>query len=358
MRPFFFFPRCFFSRSSVKNLFQYYFKPLLVYDALQHASSVLCLDSGIELRQSLRSIKAHLRQDGYFLAGQPNTIGKKSMAQSFQQLGVEQSQYNGIQFCAGGMFGFVRSAPAYQQIAEQAAQCAMKPLCYSPPLAGRDNHNFDQSINSILVYKYGGSCSHERKYREMEMARCPIRANRFWPEEDGGVVLCIRRWHKPKPYLLHMRSNPICTSHMCGSGAAGKADESNWMYVVPADNGLIQHTQGSHLSGRSPMAECLLRNSNVRANCTREIEAHQSSIAKNALMQTLYSQIDYARALLVAGLRMPWSYALFGGLAYVISRRMYGASWVQKHRTALVAAWAGYWATIFIVVQLIDAKFD
>ena len=137
----------------VRNLFQYYFKPLLVYDALQHADSVLCLDSGVEIRQQLHGIKYLLERDGYFLAGQPNTIGHKSLQRTFDQLGVAKAPYDDIQFCAGGMFGFVKNAPAYKLIAEQAAMCAMKPSCYSPKGGGRDNHNFDQSINSILVYK-------------------------------------------------------------------------------------------------------------------------------------------------------------------------------------------------------------
>lgn len=357
----------------MKNLFQYYFKPLLVYDALQHASSVLCLDSGIELRQSLRSIKLHLARDGYFLAGQPNTIGRKSAAHSFRQLGVNQAQYNDIQFCAGGMFGFVRDSPSYLQVATLAAQCALKPLCYSPPASGRDNHNFDQSINSILLYKFGGQCNHRRVYREMEMSRCPIRAARYWPEEEGGVVLCIRRWHEPKPYLSYVKLNAQCTAFMCEDGSvspssgrfvARKDDASpksvarNWMYEVPAAAETIEHTQGSHLAGKSPMAECLARNRHDRANCSAEIAAHQAGIAKGAWKQAALSTVDYVRALLVAGLRMYSSYALFALVAYATCRWQYGRSRTHKHCLELAAAWTAWWALLWIVVQVIDSQFD
>ena len=355
----------------VKNLFQYYFKPLLVYDALQHASSVLCLDSGIELRQSLRSIKVHLARDGYFLAGQPNTIGRKSAPESFRQLGVNQPQYNSIQFCAGGMFGFVRDSPSYHQVATLAAQCALKPLCYSPPSAGRDNHNFDQSINSILLYKFGGACNHNRVYREMEMSRCPLRAERYWPEDQGGVVLCIRRWHEPKPYLPYVKFNEQCRSFMCdqrsyqsGGVLRNKDDSSpeavaeNWMYEVPLVAETIEHTQGSHLAGRSPMAECLLRNHNSRQNCSAEIAAHQASITKGAWKQALISGVDYVRAVLVAGMRMWSSYILFAGLAYASVRWAYGRAWIARYGKQIALGWAAWWTTLWIVIQAIDAKFD
>jgi len=207
----------------VRNLFQYAFKPLLVYDALQHASAVMILDSGIEVRAPLRSIKQHLRQHGHFFASQPNKVWLKTHDDTFRALGVDVNaaefpqQWRDVPFCAAAIFGFVRTHPsaAYERVVVRAAECALQGAgCLSPPGSGRSNHNFDQSVYSILMRVEGLQCRREMRFREMDMSRCPLRADYFKPEEDGGVVLCMRRWHRPLPYPQHVRTNPRCTAVM------------------------------------------------------------------------------------------------------------------------------------------------
>lgn len=210
-------------------------------------------------------------------------------------------------------------------------------------------------------------CTSDRKYREMEMARCPIRSDRYIPESEGGVVLCIRRWHNPKPYLESVRRNDQCTRFMCQeeyhpggdvkTGRQMKDIDKYWIYPV-VDSGSIQHTQGSHLAGGNPMAECLLKHENRRDNCTKEIAAHEAGMHAKAARMTLASNLDSVRALLFAGLRMPTTYLVFGLLWATLLRRIYGAAWMKQHRKPIIVGWLALWATLFWAIQMIDSKFD
>jgi hypothetical protein len=375
----------------VTNLFQYYFKPLLIYDALQHASSVLCLDAGQEVRQDLRSIKRLLQRDGYFFGAQPsNTVGRKTAAQSFAQLGVSGAQYDGLPFCGAAMFGIVRAAPAYGLVAVPAASCALRPQCHAPAGSGRHNHNFDQSTYSILVYKYGMRCAPQRQFREMDMSRCPLRPERFVPaEQPGAVVLCMRRWHEPKPYGERVRDNQACVDFMqrrveppkTPAGALHDADPgaaqslaasqsppllqhqlpSSWLYPAPSSSSphaALQHTQSAHLEGDSPLVRCLRAHPDRRDRCRREIDEHQRRMEREREQLRLRLAADYTTTLVWAGLRMPAAYLLFALLALAAVGAARGKRWARRHGPALVAAWLAIWMPMRIVIAVVDWQND
>ena len=229
--------------------------------------------------------------------------------------------------------------------------------------------NLTLASSSPLLTQYGMQCTQDRKYREMEMARCLIRGDRYLPESTGGIVLCIRRWHNPKPYISSLRRNERCVNFMCqpeyqpwndGGGQTGRTMndlEENWIYVV-TDNGSIEHTQGSHLAGGNPMAECLMKYNNFRGNCTKEIAAHEAGMHAKVTAMAIASQLDSIRALLFAGLRMPATYFLFALLWGLVLRRKYGLAWMTQNRWPIVLGWAALWAVLLWVIQVIDAKFD
>lgn len=360
------------------NLFQYYFKPLLIYDALQHASSVLCLDAGQELRQDLRSIKALLQRDGYFFGSQPsNTVGRKTAAQTFEQLGVSAAQFDSLPFCGAAMFGIVRSAPAYSLLAVPAASCALRPSCHAPPGAGRSDHNFDQSTYSILVYKAGLRCAPQRMFREMDMSRCPLRPDRFVPVGDpAAVVLCMRRWHEPKPYGAELRKNRACAGFMQRYVDDESVDEeraalvppvrqsnvpANWMYAVPSSDSShlpLQHTQSSHLQGDSPLVRCLRRNNNARANCSAEIRDHEQRMEKERSALQLRFAVDHATTLVWAGLRMPLAYLIFAVVGAAAVWALRGKRWMKRHGGALITVWIAVWAMLRTIIALVDYKDD
>jgi hypothetical protein len=53
----------------VGRIAQYAYRPLMLYDALQHADAALMLEPSMELRQSLRPIVQLMEQNGYFISG-------------------------------------------------------------------------------------------------------------------------------------------------------------------------------------------------------------------------------------------------------------------------------------------------
>ncbi len=97
-------------------------------------------------------------------------------------------------FCAGGVTGLARGR--VESMLEPALECVLDVNCISPLGSGRNNHQYDQSVLSVVAHatRRGKSCHLENIVDfdpigyTMDETRC------------NDSLLGARRWRKPKPY--------------------------------------------------------------------------------------------------------------------------------------------------------------
>jgi hypothetical protein len=232
-----------------------------------------------------------LHDHGYWIGSQPNYVGRKTHPQTFSELGVggEIDFFLDKQFCAGGLQGYVRGSFAYENILLRAVQCALDEDCIAPVGAGRENHNYDQSVVSILAYNLGLPCNLDRNYNEMDLSRLTL--NEMFRND---VVLGLRRWHIPKPYIGHLQSKSECTPTL------------PWR---PKEFLVVENMQGHHLQSENPLLTCL-RTSTERSTCRHLIQQHKHSGSTNKYL--LYeSYRDHFLVYFFKGLRCLVTYVFF-----------------------------------------------
>jgi len=355
--------------SAVRRLAEGQFQALLLWDALQHASTVLLVDPSLELRQPLAGVLAALRRDGALLVGQgrgARMLVRQTLPATLRALGAAGGAGLGrADLCSADLLGVVRASPLYDLLATPAAQCALRsPQCWAPRGASPDTHRFGQSVFSVLLARSGGTCSRNRALRELDLARCPLRHDRFWPEERGGPTFCVRRTGTgsggasifssavsfPGPYASP-GSVPFWPG--CVPSAVALRPEQ-WLYRVASDSALA-----SGLAVRAPeppealalplpspaqaeaaLAHCMQQHKRRRRSCAHHISSlHASREAQPSLLQRARFHSEQLRTLLLAGLRMPSSYLLCGLLAYALLRHLKGSPWMHRHRHPLLASW-------------------
>lgn len=367
--------------SAVRNLEQGQFKALLLWDALQHASAVLLVEAHMELRQPLAGVQALLRRDGALMVGVrtppsggegavARKLGRQTMPATMRQLGVAHTALD-RDLCAGDLIGVVRASPLYDALATTAAQCALRSRqCWAPTGASFDTHRFGQSVFSILLAKAGLKCPRNRSLRELDLARCPLRHDRFWAEERGGPVFCVRRatstWY-PGPYAGEQRLLPGCKP------AVVAAQPQQWMYRVALDASLAPElaVRAAEAAGQlmlpapstaeaeAALTRCMEAHQRQRKFCAREVaRLHASREARPPLLHRLWFYKEQARTLLLAGLRMPSSYLLCGALAYGLLRLLEGASWMHRHRHPLLASWTALAIITLLAVIVADRDME
>ena len=292
----------------VRNLYNYAWKPLMLEQAfaLPHVSAVLLLDSGTELRapHAFSDIKRSLMERGYWFARQTYNVEQRTMPETLTRLGIDVETVRGQPFCAGGLHGFMKGSPAYQEVAMAAFECAKDEACIAPPGSGRATHNFDQSVMSALVYATGRRCDSRRGYREESMSAATADEANF----NADVVLLLRRWHQPKPYVRHVRAVQSAACPFIHSTRRAMIDypPSAAIDAIAANLSspttralmetlLIQHKDGSHLQADSPLVLCLHRHNNSRYACRRELMEHQRAVVEVVAVEckTLTAWLDF-----------------------------------------------------------------
>lgn len=91
---------------------------------------------------------------------QPGSIAEFTHPDTFKLLGFNVSDSGhaarwDTSFYAGGIQGFRTDSIAYNTVLPAAVKCATNESCIHPDGAGRNNHNYDQSILSILLRSNG-----------------------------------------------------------------------------------------------------------------------------------------------------------------------------------------------------------
>jgi hypothetical protein len=230
-------------------LFNFAWKMAVIVDSLRHASAVIVLDAGAEIRRPLDGILLDLHRRGYWIASQSNYLGVKSANDTLSYFGLERREVLEFQFCAGGLQAYVRGHPAQQRLVNEIMDCAMDLACIAPPGSGRENHNFDQSAVSSAVYRGGFTCSREVRYIEYRADRVPAAI-----DAASDTVILLRRWHTPRPFEDQI-------VHTC--------DVPTQDMVAPAEpTVLVEHGQGAHYKADSALLQCVRQHDGDVSKCT------------------------------------------------------------------------------------------
>ena len=292
----------------VRNLYNYAWKPLMLEQAfaLPGVSAVLLLDSGAELRapHAFSDIKRTLMERGYWFARQTYNVDQRTMPETLAKLGIDPSSVRGQPFCAGGLHGFMKDSPAYYEVAMAAFECAKDESCIAPQGSGRSSHNFDQSVMSALIYATGRRCDARSGVREEWMSA----ATADEASTNADVLLLLRRWHQPKPYVRHIRGVQSAECPFIHSTKRALIDyppsatidsiainDSSIAAQAQMETLLIQHKDGSHLQADSPLVVCLHAHNNSRWACRTELSDHQRAVVEVVAVEsrTLTAWVDF-----------------------------------------------------------------
>jgi len=144
----------------VTLLSNFAWKILMLDDALKRHPRLIYLDSGLEVRRP--HIRYYLDTDGYYsivLNQGRHTIGRETHPGTYPALKkhgapeFDAAVMGRNPFCAGGVQGLVRGR--VEQILRPAVECALDERCIEPVGSQRGDHNWDQSVLSVLVHATG-----------------------------------------------------------------------------------------------------------------------------------------------------------------------------------------------------------
>ena len=342
----------------VRNLFNYAWKLLMLEHAFLslNASAVLVLDSGVELRQpyALSSIKQQIAERGYWTPLQSNFVDLKTVPATLDALSVDTAFVRGRPFCAGGLTGFMRGSAAYAEVALPAMECAKVEACIAPAGSGRSTHNFDQSVLSALVWATGRRCDDRREYREWDMSLVTEEESDY-----NDIVLSLRRWHQPKPYIRHVQQllSAACPYIPPLARALVEYPQAPPVDVrtmgAEVEQLLIPHSDTQRLEDDSALVQCLRRSANSRARCREELSEHEMAMIEADVDNNAWLDVEGHRVLRRMRCQTNWLITVVLTLAVWHVRSLWAVVTVTRSRVvavsvvvAAVLAWPLYVALL------------
>ncbi|GAX75596.1 hypothetical protein CEUSTIGMA_g3040.t1 [Chlamydomonas eustigma] len=206
----------------VHDVTNYAFKALALVEVInERSSTVLWIDSGLELRAPMSRLRHVLSHQGHVSALQEDLIGDPMYTMTFpmvQWFGLSERwepEVRHWQFCAGGLQGFVRGSMAEYMVLRRVANCSLHAHeCMAPPGSSRDNHNFDQTAFTIAIWAANLTCLP----RETHMMWSVKKAS--WdPTQLSAPIEIVSRGHRlPKPYkpISQEVMQDLCQEHAQG----------------------------------------------------------------------------------------------------------------------------------------------
>ena len=197
--------------SHVSLLYNMAWKIVLLHEAIQLHPRLIYFDSGIEIRRPLSDVRYFLERDGYYgihlqVVNHPLLVGKQTHRGTYSKLReigieVDEDQMSKVPFCAGGVTGLVRGK--VESLLEPALSCALDKECIAPIGSGRRNHDYDQSVLSVVAYSTGRgkSCHVENvvDWNQIDYTVDETRCNK--------IQMGTRRWRRPKNYIKHINTH-------------------------------------------------------------------------------------------------------------------------------------------------------
>lgn len=136
----------------------YAWKPFVIYDTYNmFKRNILWLDAGCFIKNSLTYEFNEINRIIFWSLGSKTPIKKYTHQKVFEILDTELSIYN-KPMCSGGVIGLFYPSLMVNKIMNLWMACALIKNCISPKGSSLYNHRYDQSVISILLYKYNFSC--------------------------------------------------------------------------------------------------------------------------------------------------------------------------------------------------------
>jgi len=134
----------------------YAWKPAVLQHAIQNNTSILWIDAGSDLRASPIEIFSILEKQGYFFVqGQDCDMTEKSVDATYNALHANRQNFAGRPHYAGGLQGYIQGSSAHEQILKPLFKYAMDKSIIAPQGSSFNNHRYDQTLLSILIYQSG-----------------------------------------------------------------------------------------------------------------------------------------------------------------------------------------------------------
>ena len=198
----------------VSFIWNFAWKIFIIGQEMEHHPIVVWLDSGVELRHPLVSIRYFLERDGFFsttMEKRQHITGRSTMQETFDRMkdyGIEELEHyderniKKTPFCSGYVMAFDQSE-ASKSTLKYALKCASDEACISPKGANADNHNFDQSAITIAAYASGLShaCEHENIIIDTEF----FEKATYDETRCNHIELAARRTIQFRPYIQYIK---------------------------------------------------------------------------------------------------------------------------------------------------------
>ncbi|CAH1779243.1 unnamed protein product, partial [Owenia fusiformis] len=132
---------------------RYTWKPLILQDAVTKYGAIFYSDAGSVIRGPLEPIRKLLIDDGhFFVQGQDMDMTKLLHEGMCRYFKVNKKMLKGKYSFAGNTQGYVRGGLAEKHILHPLVKCAISPECITPRGSSLQNHRYDQSALSIIIY--------------------------------------------------------------------------------------------------------------------------------------------------------------------------------------------------------------
>jgi hypothetical protein len=156
---------------SVNNIFpgylnpsNYAFKIYCLWDAKKYGKNVFWLDSGALFLKNCKEIYDFIKNDDFFCVQDrdPNTNRKLTHKKAQEIMNATNEELDSVQLCAG-IIGY-KVGGKYNKLIDEAFHysCIQDCICGS-----KEDHRHDQSILSILTYRYHCPRHDMNKYGEI-----------------------------------------------------------------------------------------------------------------------------------------------------------------------------------------------
>jgi hypothetical protein len=164
----------------------YMFKLIILKDSLKENGNVLWLDAGVCCLQDIKCIFNIIESEGIFCVEDHTQINATwTNSNCKEKMSVTSTELDQHQICSG-IFGYTPGS-IYSRLIEEAYEYGMQGCTKG----SRDNHRHDQTVLSILTYRYNVKGAHIDTYGYYTNAERNLQT----AKESNAVIFVHRKGH-------------------------------------------------------------------------------------------------------------------------------------------------------------------
>jgi len=184
-------------------------KPLVIREAINEYQTILFLDCGQELRNSIDPLKFLLNRDGYFNVAVSGNVRKGDVIDLLApKLNIDPSFFSFKPVCSSHTIGFKHASGAFEMILLPMLQCAIDPTCWLLGFQGTVFSDVAAIIVSTMMYNNTCyTCNRDYDYYAYDNPKSLIESKELTEStETRNSLLFLRGKQEPKLY-----QNDLCT---------------------------------------------------------------------------------------------------------------------------------------------------